>query len=116
MTGTVHPQRFVRNVGLQAGDFFVLTKPLGTGVVTSALKRNSAMCPADTKRVGLALMEMLNKYACEVATSEEFRGSIHAMTDVTGFGFLGHLQKMVRGEEKHKEEKKTELVANVCNS
>ena len=118
VTGTVHPERFIRNVGVASGDYLILTKPLGTGVLTSALKRNASMCPASTKQAGLAWMQMLNRSACEAVSDDEHRGSVTAMTDVTGFGFLGHLMKMVRGDASDKPtivSSPDHLVANVCD-
>jgi len=90
VTGLVHPARAWTNAGLRVGDHLVLTKPLGLGIVTTAAKRDldtlGAIGPA------IALMATLNRDACEVARAFE----IHAATDVTGYGLLGHLHNMTR--------------------
>lgn len=91
VTGFVHPDRFWRNVGARPGDKLILTKPLGTGILTTALRAGKA----DRKRTRQAIetMAALNRSAAEVA--REF--DVHACTDVTGFGFLGHLREMLAG-------------------
>jgi selenide,water dikinase len=89
--GTVHPDRVVRNVGARPGDRLFLTKPLGSGVITTAIKRGLAT-PGLIERV-TNLMATLNKPAAEAMEV------IHpdAATDVTGFGLLGHLWEMASG-------------------
>ena len=93
--GTVHPQRILRNVGARSGDALVLTKPLGMGVLTTAIKRGLAE-PATIERA-VEIMATLNKSASEamLALGEQ----VHAATDVTGFGLLGHLSEML-GDSK----------------
>jgi selenide,water dikinase len=88
VTGTVHPDRIWRNAGAMAGDALVLTKPLGTGVITTAAKAEMA----DPSHLSTALrwMATLNREAAE--TLREFQP--HAVTDVTGFGLAGHLAEM----------------------
>jgi len=89
VTGTVHPSRILRNNTCQIGDKIILTKPLGVGLVTASYKHGQAS--EESYQVAVTSMETLNKYAMEKA--RRFR--VHACTDVTGFGFLGHLNEMV---------------------
>lgn len=92
--GTVHPSRIVRNVGARPGDALILTKPLGIGVITTALKRGQA---GDAQiQAAVDVMATLNRHASEAMVAAGER--IHAATDVTGFGLLGHLSEMVAGE------------------
>jgi selenide,water dikinase len=91
VTGVVHPDRVLRNVGVVDGDVLVLTKPLGTGIVTTALKRRKAS-PASV-RAAIASMVALNKTASQIAR----RFPVHACSDVTGFGLLGHSTEMAMG-------------------
>jgi selenide,water dikinase len=91
VTGVVHPDRVLRNVGVVAGDVVVLTKPLGTGIITTALKRRQAS--AASVRAAIASMVGLNKQASQIA--RQF--PVHACSDVTGFGLLGHATEMAMG-------------------
>lgn len=91
VTGVVHPDKVLRNSGAQPGDLLVLTKPIGTGVLTTAMKRGLA--DDHTKREVVQLMATLNKGASELLLNYR----IHGCTDVTGFGLLGHLLEMVKG-------------------
>jgi len=91
VTGVIHPERIIRNVGVRAGDALVLTKPLGTGIVATALKRRQAK-PASV-RAATASMIALNKAASQVARTF----AVHACSDVTGFGLLGHAVEMAMG-------------------
>jgi selenide,water dikinase len=88
--GEVRPDRIVTNAGARAGDVLVLTKPLGTGVLATALKRDLLterdLAPA------VASMTTLNAGAARAM----LRAGVHAATDVTGFGLLGHLQSLLR--------------------
>jgi selenide,water dikinase len=88
--GLVHPDKIVRNAGARVGDTLVLTKPLGIGIITTAIKAQVA----DEAIVGRALRSMttLNRAASEAMLAVE----AHAATDVTGFGLLGHLAEVVR--------------------
>ena len=88
VTGTVHPDRIWRNGGAQPGDVLVLTKPLGTGVVTTAAKADLA----DPNHLATAMrwMGTLNREAAEALLELE----PHAVTDVTGFGLVGHVAEM----------------------
>lgn len=88
VTGTIHPAEILRNNTCQIGDQIILTKPLGVGLITSAYPAGGVSEESFTKAV--TSMETLNKYAIEAA--RPFR--VHACTDVTGFGFLGHLNEM----------------------
>ena len=92
VTGLVHPDRILRNVGARPGDALVLTKPLGSGIATTAIKRELAT-PALLERV-TELMAALNRAAGEVLAES---GGVHALTDVTGFGLLGHGWEMASG-------------------
>jgi selenide, water dikinase len=89
--GTVHPERVVRNVGARPGDVLVLTKPLGIGILTTAIKRS--MASEDVIARAVEVMSTLNKVAGEAM--RRAGGAIHAATDVTGFGLLGHLSEML---------------------
>jgi len=88
--GTVHPARVMRNVGARAGDWLVLTKPLGIGIVTTAIKRGLAS--PETIDRAVTVMSTLNRAASEAMIAS---GAVHAATDVTGFGLLGHLAEML---------------------
>ena len=93
VTGVVHPKKVLTNAGGKVGDVLVLTKPIGTGIATTALKRELAS-KALVKLV-TAQMAALNKAAGEVFASGKFK--VNALTDVTGFGLLGHLLEIARG-------------------
>ncbi|GIW07197.1 MAG: selenide, water dikinase [Dehalococcoidia bacterium] len=88
VTGIVHPARVVRNVGARPGDALFLTKPLGTGIIATAIKRGIA--PPETVEAAIAAMTTLNRGASEAM----LRVGPHAATDITGFGLLGHLLEM----------------------
>lgn len=90
-TGVVSPQKIWRNIGARVGDALVLTKALGTGIISTAVKRGLA--DASAASAAVETMSALNKTAAETAADFE----IHACTDITGFGLLGHLLEMVRG-------------------
>jgi selenium donor protein len=89
--GTVHPSRVMRNVGARPGDVLILTKPLGIGILTTAIKRGMALPKAVDAAV--QVMSMLNKGAGEAMVRAG--SAVHAATDVTGFGLLGHLSEML---------------------
>jgi selenide,water dikinase len=91
VTGFVHPQRVLIKKNLQAGDRLVLTKPLGTGIVNTAVK--AGIAPAPLVEYVTQLMALLNRRAAEIMLGF----AVHACTDVTGFGLLGHLAEMVCG-------------------
>jgi selenide, water dikinase len=96
VTGVVHPRQVLTNAGARVGDRLILTKPIGTGIATTAIKRGLAS-EALVKRV-TAQMAQLNKAAGEVFASRRF--AVHALTDVTGFGLLGHAIELARGASK----------------
>ena len=89
VTGFIHPQKVVTKKDLKSGDRLVLTKPLGTGVINTAIKRGIAS-EAITENIS-RMMAALNRTAAEVM----MQFSVHACTDITGFGLLGHLAEMV---------------------
>lgn len=89
--GFVHPNRLLRNVGARPGDRLVLTKPLGIGIIATAIKRQQA--PPEMIHAAVRTMVTLNAAASEAA----LRAEAHACTDVTGFGLLGHLREMMEG-------------------
>jgi selenide,water dikinase len=88
--GTVHPDEVWRNRGARAGDVLVLTKPLGSGILTTAIKKGAL--DADAVARVVAVMASLNAPGMEAGREA---GGIHAATDVTGFGLLGHLRGML---------------------
>jgi selenide, water dikinase len=102
VTGMIHPQRVWRNVGARAGDVLLLTKALGTGVLSTALKKDRASPAA--MQAAIASMAELNRAASEAL--QEMQGkagaeaAIHAVTDVTGFGLLGHGREMALGDSQ----------------
>jgi selenide,water dikinase len=89
VTGIVHPEKILTNAGARVGDDLILTKPLGMGIITTGIKRQ--MVAAETVDQAVATMSTLNRYAAEVM---EAVGGVHACTDVTGFGLLGHLREV----------------------
>ena len=92
--GVIHPDRVLLNRGGRAGDKLILTKPLGTGIVSTALKAgmaNDALVAKSTE-----CMTTLNKKAAELMLEMP---DIHACTDITGFGFLGHACEMIEGSD-----------------
>ena len=91
VTGLIDPARVIRNVGARAGDALVLTKPLGTGVLMTAFKRDR-LAPEHYDSA-VATMMQLNARAAEVMLQFE----VHAATDITGFGLVGHSSKMADG-------------------
>ena len=93
VTGLVHPDRVLRNGGARAGDVLVLTKPLGTGILSTAIKGGLTEPPAERQLV--ELLATLNRLPMEiVGENEALRAGVHGCTDVTGFGLFGHLYEM----------------------
>jgi selenide,water dikinase len=90
VTGLIDPRAIWRNVGARAGDALILTKPLGTGILATAYK--GGMLSADVESAMVASMVSLNREAARVLQEKTM---VHACTDVTGFGLLGHLLEMV---------------------
>ena len=100
VTGTIDPQRVWRNVGARTNDILIFTKPLGTGVITTALKKDAASPQALAAATNA--MTTLNRAASmalrEFEIKSETRNPIHAVTDVTGFSLLGHAREMALGD------------------
>jgi selenide, water dikinase len=99
VTGTIHPKKIWRNIGAQANDVILLTKPIGTGLISTALKRERA--GKTSLDAAIASMSQLNRAAAETlkeAAAKTNAQAIHAVTDVTGFGVLGHAREMALGD------------------
>ncbi len=88
VTGIIHPDRIIRTGGARPGDVLVLTKPIGTGIITTALKRD--MTDPEAVRAAVSVMKETNARASEAAREV----GVNAATDVTGFGLLGHAAEM----------------------
>lgn len=100
VTGVIDPSRVLTNSGARPGDRLLFTKSIGTGVIATAIKRGQAE-PA-WMEAAIASMTTLNKRAAEVIRRGKPDGSpwaVHALTDVTGFGLIGHLREMVLGSK-----------------
>jgi len=100
VTGAIHPKRVWKNVGARTGDVLLFTKALGTGVISTALKNDRA--DAESVTAAIRSMSTLNHAAAEAlheieGQSKYKEDSIHAVTDVTGFGLLGHAREMALG-------------------
>jgi selenide,water dikinase len=93
VVGEVDPERRVGHDGAQPGDLIYLTKPLGSGLVATAIKRG--VCPPDLERAAIALMTHLNAQAAAAMVAAGAR----AATDVTGYGLIGHLANLPAGAE-----------------
>jgi selenide,water dikinase len=103
VTGLVHPRRVFANQGARAGDALILTKALGTGVISTAIKKERAK--PEWVEAAIASMTTLNKRAAEVLINHPIERNstadsphahaVHAMTDITGFGLIGHLREML---------------------
>lgn len=93
VTGIVHPDKVWKNVGAKPGDVLVLTKPIGVGIMTTGIKRQAVT--AKQESLVTEIMATLNKQAAEPL----HHFSPHAVTDVTGFGLLGHGSEMARGSD-----------------
>jgi selenide,water dikinase len=89
VVGEVHPDRVTANTGARAGDALVLTKPIGSGIVATAIKKDAA--PPEVVAAAVAVMTTLNAGAADAARE----AGVRAATDVTGFGLLGHLRGML---------------------
>ena len=94
VTGLIHPDKVLFNRGAKAKDSLILTKPLGTGIVSTALK--GGQVDPQLLEKAISSMTQLNKKPAELIISE---GNIHACTDITGFGFLGHACEMIEGSD-----------------
>jgi selenide,water dikinase len=95
VTGVVHPKKILTNAGAKAGDSLLFTKGIGTGVISTAIKKGKA----ESRWIDAAVRSMtaLNKRAADVISGGNF--IVNAMTDVTGFGLIGHLREMVLASE-----------------
>ena len=94
VTGFVHPKKMWKNCGAEPGDLLVLTKPLGSGILSTAEKGGIIREAEHLEAV--KTMTTLNKYAAELA--KEFQ--VHCCTDITGFGLAGHAMEMAKGSKK----------------
>lgn len=98
VTGEIHPEKIIRKEGARPGDMLVLTKPLGTGTITTALKRGQAK----TTHIEAVIegMSRLNRYVSEQAQfyndQTKNRDAVNAMTDITGYSLIGHAQEIAR--------------------
>lgn len=90
VTGVVHPDQVLSNAKAEPGDILILTKPIGVGIITTGIKRGIVSPEAEAEVI--KVMATLNKGASEAAIEV----GVHAVTDVTGFGFLGHLHEMLQ--------------------
>ncbi len=90
VTGLVHPKKVLTNAGAKPGDALIFTKALGTGVISTAIKKGKA----EPRWIDAAVQSMttLNKQAAELIVKNQYR--VHAMTDITGFGLIGHAREM----------------------
>jgi selenide,water dikinase len=88
VTGLVHPKKFISNAGARPGDVLYLTKPLGIGVITTGIKQEKT--PPEVAAEAIKVMNTLNRAASEAMQEV----GVHAATDITGFGLLGHLYEM----------------------
>ncbi len=93
VVGTIHPDRIISNAGAKAGDSLVLTKPIGTGIITTAIKRN--LVEDDIVKKVVKIMAFLNRYASESMLDV----GANACTDITGFGLLGHLCELLQASK-----------------
>ena len=93
VTGFVDPKKILTNSAAKPGDVLILTKPIGIGILTSAMKAD--LCTEETKRYAYSLMSTLNKTARDVMVNYR----VHSCTDVTGFGLLGHSYEMAQGSD-----------------
>jgi selenide,water dikinase len=93
VTGTVHPEKVVHSRGARPGDRLILTKPIGTGTISTAIK--SGQAPPEAVEAIVASMTTLNRAAAEAMLEV----GVNACKDVTGFGLLGHAAEMVEGTE-----------------
>lgn len=91
VTGLVHPDKYLANAHCKPGDILILTKPLGTGIISTAVKRG--ICPPELEALAIKSMTTLNTPGATLAE----KNLVNGCTDITGFGFLGHLAEMMRG-------------------
>lgn len=91
--GIVHPDKVLKNYGCKVGEVLILTKPLGTGIISTAIK--AEMASKEAYDIAVNVMSTLNKYAGEIIMEHE----ISACTDITGFGIMGHCYEMASGSK-----------------
>jgi selenium donor protein len=97
VTGLVHPEKAWKNIGARPGDILILTKPLGTGIISTAVK--SGLAGDDTAAEACKWMKQLNHKAAQAFS----KFPVNACTDITGFGLAGHLSEMTRGSQVNAE-------------
>ncbi len=93
VTGTIHPDKIIKNAGAKAGDVLILTKPIGTGAINTAIKQGKA--DAETKA---AAIKVMTTSASQASKAMQVVG-VNACTDITGFGLLGHAFEMARASD-----------------
>jgi len=93
VTGTIHPDKIISNADAKAGDSLVLTKPLGIGIITTAIKKD--LVEQNVVKEAVSIMTFLNKSASEAMLEV----GINAATDITGYGLLGHLHELVHASK-----------------
>jgi len=93
VTGTIHPDRIISNANAKAGDSLVLTKPLGIGIITTAIKKD--LVEQKVVKEAVSIMTFLNKSASEAMLEV----GINAATDITGYGLLGHLHELIHASK-----------------
>lgn len=93
VTGEVNEKYIWKNSAAQVGDLIVLTKPIGTGIIANAHKKNAA--PIETVNISINQMKSLNKYAADILLDLK----VNAVTDITGFGLLGHLNEVCKASD-----------------
>jgi selenide,water dikinase len=91
--GIVHPDKVLKNYGCKVGEVLILTKPLGTGIISTAIK--AEMASKEAYDTAVMVMSTLNKYAGEIIIEHE----VSACTDITGFGIMGHCYEMASGSK-----------------
>lgn len=91
ITGLIHPKKVLRNQGAKPGDLLILTKPLGVGILNTAIK--GGLASEKAKEEAILSMTTLNQKASEIM----LKYAINASTDITGFGFIGHAAEMIQG-------------------
>ncbi len=97
VSGIIHPDKIMDNAHAKTGDVLILTKSLGTGIITTGMKKGKT--PEDIEQLAIESMSLLNKSAAKVVS--EF--PVNSCTDVTGFGLLGHLSEMTIGSKTNAE-------------
>jgi cysteine desulfurase len=93
VTGVIHPDKIWKNTNSKPGDVLLLSKPIGVGIITTAIKRRAIEPKSTIAQTAIHTMSKLNKYVSERIIEKKFK--VTACTDVTGFGLLGHLKEMI---------------------